>query len=99
MKTKITAVKEIPYFVTNKFLNTYARDRYQLGQVERMVEHSYKNYLINECKNQKSYKLSLQQQAKNTKGLTEADKERQMKKANDFELSRCTELNDLFGLN
>ena len=97
MKTRLSTVKDIPYFVTNRFLSTYARDRYQLGQVERMVENSYKKYLINECNNQKNYKISLEHQARNRKGLTEADRERQLKKAIDFELSRCVELNDLFG--
>ena len=97
MKTRLTPVKDIPYYVTNKFLGTYARDRYQLAQVERMVEKSYKNYLVNECKNQQNYKLSLQQQARTRKGLTEEDRARQLKKAEDFELSRCIELNELFG--
>ncbi len=96
MKTRLTTVKEIPYFVTKKFLNTYARDRYQLGQVERMVEKSYRNYLVNECKNQKAYKMSLEHQARSTRGLTDADRERQWKKAQEFELSRCTELQELF---
>ena len=99
MKTKLTKVKDIPYYVTNRFMSTYARDRYQLGQVERMVEQSYKTYLVNECKNQKSYKASLQHQAKTRKGLTETDRERQLKKANEFELSRCIELDELFTLN
>jgi hypothetical protein len=95
MKTKLTKVKDIPYFVTQKFLGTYGRDRYQLGQVERMVEKSYKNYLINECNNQQIYKKSLLQQAKSRK-VAEADRERQLKKANEFELSRCIELQELF---
>ena len=89
-------MKDIPYYVTNNFLRTYARDRYQLGQVERMVEKSYKTYLVNECNNQKSYKLQLQNQAKTRKGLTSEDRERQLKKAEQFELSRCIELNELF---
>ena len=96
MKTKLTTVKEIPYFVTNNFLRTYARDRYQLGQVERMVEKSYKTYLSNECNNQKNYKLQLQNQARTRKGLTQEDRERQLKKAEQFELSRCIELDELF---
>lgn len=95
MRTKLTNVKEIPYFVTNRFLKTYARDRYQLGQVEKMVEQSYKKYLISECNNQKKYKATLQRQTER-KGLTEADRERQMKKVQEFELSRCIELSELF---
>ncbi len=97
MKTELSTVKEIPYFVTNNFLRTYARDRYQLGQVERMVEKSYKTYLVNECKNQKNYKAQLQNVAKTRKGLTAEDRARQLKKAEQFELSRCTEFNELFG--
>jgi hypothetical protein len=52
LQTKLTGVKDIPYFVSHKFLKTYARDRYQLSQVERMVEGAYENYLVKECTNQ-----------------------------------------------
>ena len=96
LKTKVTRVKEIPFFVTDKFLRTYARDRYQLSQVERMVEKSYKNYLVNECNNQKVYKKSLERQAMHTHGTTEADRQRMSRKAQEFELSRCIELQELF---
>ena len=95
LKTKLTKVKDIPYFVTDKFTRTYARDRYQLGQVERMVEKSYQKYLFAECKNQKVYKRALEQAAERN-GMTESDRVRQRKKADEFELSRCLELEDLF---
>ena len=90
-------MKDIPFFVTDKFLRTYARDRYQLSQVERMVEKSYKNYLVHECSNQKHYKKSLEKQAQRA-GMTASDRQRQLKKAQEFELSRCIELGELFGV-
>lgn len=96
LKTKVTNVRDIPFFVTDKFLRTYARDRYQLSQVERMVEKSYKNYLIHECNNQKIYKANLERSAKDRHGMTQVDRDRQLKKAQEFELSRCIELEELF---
>jgi Domain of unknown function (DUF1977) len=75
-------------------MTTYYRDRYQLAQVERMVENSYQQYLVDECLSQKRYKKQLQYVAQR---MPESDaRERSMKKANEFELSRCTELEDLF---
>jgi len=97
LKTKITTVKEIPFFVTDKFMRTYATNRYQLTRVEQMVEQSYKNYLMGECKNQKSYKQTMTREARNKKGMNEAERERLFRKAQEFELSRCVELNELFG--
>lgn len=98
MRTKITRVKDIPFFVTDNFLRTYARDRYQLSQVERMVENSYKTFLVNECNNQKIYKKSLETQAMQSRDMTEVEKQKQLRKASEFELSRCIELNDLYGV-
>merc|ERR1719296_146502 len=60
LSTKLTKVKDIPYYVSDQFLRTVARDRYQLSQVERMVERSYQTYLHDECKNQKAYKRKLE---------------------------------------
>lgn len=97
LKTSLTKVKDIPFFVTDKFLRTYARDRYQLSQVERMVEKSYNKYLVDECNNQKIYKASLERQVRNRKDLTDLEKDKQLKKAKDFDLTRCFELNELFG--
>mmetsp|Transcript_4041 Transcript_4041/g.5808 ORF Transcript_4041/g.5808 Transcript_4041/m.5808 type:complete len:419 (+) Transcript_4041:89-1345(+) len=95
LNTRLTTVKDIPYFVTDKFMRTYHRDRYQLAQVERLVERTYNQYLTDECKSQKKYKRQLQTAAQN---LPHSDpkKERQLKKANAFDLSRCEELQDLF---
>jgi len=60
-----------------------------------MVEHSYRNYLDVECNNQKSFKRKLQRMAEQ-KGLTDGEMQQRTKKANEFELSRCNELADLF---
>ena len=96
LHTTLTKVKDIPYFVSQKFMRTYYRDRYQLAQVERMVENAYENYLVAECNSQKKYKRSLIAEAE--KKPTAAEQERATKIALDFELSRCVELNDLFPL-
>jgi hypothetical protein len=86
-------VKDIPYFVTENFMRSYYRDRYQLAQVERMVEQSYRQYLQKECTNQRTYKKQLEKDA--LKSELEA-REGNLKKAKAFELSRCEELQDLF---
>jgi curved DNA-binding protein CbpA len=96
LATRLTEVKDIPYFVTDKFMRTYHRDPYQLRQVEKMVEKSYERYLMAECQNQKIYKNQLFQQAKYKRGLTKDDREKQMEKATKFQLTRCEELSDLF---
>lgn len=95
LKTKLTKVKEIPYFVTDQFMRTFARDRYQLGRVERLVEQTYKNYLIEECRNQKTYKNELHDVARR-KELVPEERKRMLQKARDFALSRCIEFNELF---
>jgi len=64
LQTRLTTVKDIPYFVTDKFMRTYYRDRYQLAQVERLVERTYNQYLLDECKAQRKYKKQLQNAAK-----------------------------------
>ena len=90
--TRWARVKDIPYYVSDQFLRTVARDRYQLTQVERLVERSYERYLVAECQSQKAYKSKLERLAKQaTSSNTVLDK-----KAQDFELTRCTELEDLF---
>jgi len=96
LHTKLTKVKDIPYFVDNKFLRTLYRDRYQLAQVERMVERAYENYLVDECNIQRRYKKG--QLAEAQKKPTEDEIEVARRTAEKFELSRCIELNDLFPL-
>mmetsp|Transcript_28359 Transcript_28359/g.51264 ORF Transcript_28359/g.51264 Transcript_28359/m.51264 type:complete len:446 (+) Transcript_28359:148-1485(+) len=95
LSTKLAKVKDIPYFVSEQFLRTVARDRYQLSQVERMVEVSYQRYLVDECKNQKAYKRKLEILSAKSK-LSEVERANLVKKANGFQLSRCMELEDLF---
>ena len=96
MHTKLTNVKDIPYFVDNKFLRTLYRDRYQLAQVERMVQTAYENYLVDECNAQRKYKKTLLADANNKE--TEEEIQYAKRIANKFELTRCVELNDLFPL-
>ena len=95
LSTRLSKVKDIPYYVSDSFLRTVARDRYQLSQVERMVERSYSTYLIDECKNQKAYKRKLEILS-TKKNINEIEKSNLVKKANGFVLSRCMELEDLF---
>jgi len=61
-----------------------------------MVEKSYEKYLTAECKNQEIYKRQLERNARDRKGLTPENRERQLKKAAEFELTRCSELHGLF---
>jgi len=96
LHTKLTKVKDIPYYVDDKFLRTLYRDRYQLAQVERMVEKAYENYLVDECNVQRKHKKKLLAEAK-TKP-TDYESEIARRTAEKFELSRCIELNDLFPL-
>ena len=91
MTTKLTGVKDIPYYVTDKFLRTYYRDRYQLSQVERMVERAYEEYLVEECTSQKKYKAQLDQEARKNSEDT-----RLQQRAQNFQLLRCQELEELF---
>ena len=51
-------------------------------------------YLGTECKSQQRYKASLQRDA--ASGRTEEDRKKRMRKADEFELSRCIELEELF---
>jgi len=76
-------------------MRTYARDRYQLSQVEHMVERAYENYLVKECTAQKEYKKRLYNIAQKENGDAQA-KERKLKVAKEFEMSRCDEWSDLF---
>jgi uncharacterized LabA/DUF88 family protein len=92
VKTKVTYVRDIPFFVTDKFIRTYARERYELGLVERMVETSYRRYLINECENQKTSQIFLESDWYDDDGFV-----RMLRKAKEFEPSRCFELRELFG--
>jgi hypothetical protein len=116
--TKLVKVKDIPYYVDSKFLRTLNRDRYQLAQVERMVENAYENYLVEECNVQRKTKKMLlaeiekkqKQPQKKTDGTTtagggdgivnEVEEELEKAKVNaqQYELTRCVELNDLFPL-
>lgn len=92
--TKLTSVKDIPYFVSDKFLRTYHRDRYQLSQVERMVENAYEQYLYRECQNQLQHRKTLYRKAKILKDYREKEKTRKL--ADEYVASRCDELDDLF---
>lgn len=96
LHTKLTKVKDIPYWVDNKFVKTLYRDRYQLAQVERMVENAYEQYLVEECNTQRRKKKEMISAAdsKPTEDETEAAKQ----EAQNIELTRCVELNDLFPL-
>lgn len=96
LQTKLTAVKDIPYFVDTKFMRTLYRDRYQLAQVERMVERAYENYLVDECNNQRRHKKSLLKEAQDK--ATEEEIEVARRTAEKFELFRCVELNEIFPL-
>ena len=95
MSTGLSKVKDIPYFVSDKFVRILYHDRYQLSKVEHLVERAYENFLVKECKAQKEYRKRLFKKA-NRKELGEEERIRQLKFASEYELSRCEELSDLF---
>lgn len=95
MATRLTKVKEIPFFVSDKFVRIFNRDRYQLAQVEHLVERAYENYLHRECKAQKDYKKRLLTKSQK-KEYSDEERQKLVKLANEYELSRCEELRDLF---
>ena len=94
--TKMTKVKDIPYFVDHNILRTIRRDKYQLSQLENMVERAYENYLVGECNTQRRHKKKLLAEAQIKPTAEEIQTARRT--AEKFELSRCVELNDLFPL-
>jgi len=94
LETRLATVKDIPYYVTDKFLRSYKRDRYALAQVERMVERSYEQYLEKECATQRQYRLQLEKKAGRMADARERQKTQE--KAREFELTRCAELTDLY---
>jgi len=94
--TKTTPVKDIPFFVSDKVLRTIQRDRYQLTQIERIVERSYENYLQGECYRQRIFKSQMENKAKSRKDLSPEDRDRELKRAQEFVLTRCEELMELF---
>lgn len=97
LTTRLTEVKDIPFYVSRHFLQTYNRDRYQLGQVEAMVERAYEDYLVKECKAQIAYKRRLSEMASAHPGGPDSEERNQkLEKAQAFELTRCAELEDLF---
>lgn len=96
MHTKLTKVQEIPYFVDNKVMRAINRDRSQLIKIERMVETSYENYLVDQCNAQRRYKKKMlaEADAKSTPEEIQSAKA----SAEKIALSRCVELNELFPL-
>jgi hypothetical protein len=61
-----------------------------------MVENAYENYLVDECNNQRRHKKKLLAEAAGRPTVEEQESEKI--KAQQFELTRCVELNDLFPL-
>jgi hypothetical protein len=98
LDTRLTNVKGIPFFVDDKFLKSFYRNRHQLGQVEQMVERAYEDYLVTECKTQLEYKRQLEANAANQQqhGASEEAKRKAQERAAAFALSRCEELEDFF---
>jgi len=94
--TRLSKVKNIPYYVSDSFLRTVARDKYQLSQVERMVESSYDQYLRKECDNQRRYKRKIEDLSKKGR-MTEGERADLARRAREYETPRCEEWSDLFG--
>ncbi|GMI03409.1 hypothetical protein TrLO_g3012 [Triparma laevis f. longispina] len=96
METKHRGVvKDIPYYVSDKFMRTTIRDPYKVAQVERLVEKSYDQFLQNECRAQRKHQRQLQQRAAAFRG-DPRKRASMLKDAEGYELSRCEEHKDLF---
>ena len=59
-----------------------------------MVEKAYEQYLFDECSKQTNYKSGLEKQARKEKDPE--NQKLQARRAAEFELTRCVELDDLF---
>jgi hypothetical protein len=94
LTTRLTEAKNIPYYVTDKFLNTYNRNPYQLGQIEVMVERAFEHFLVVECKSQIDYKGKLEENANNIPD--EVERNRKLQAARSFQLGRCQQLHHYF---
>ena len=97
METKHRGVvRDIPYFVTDKYMRSTVRDPYKSAQVERMVEKSYEQYLQAECRAQRKHQRQLRQRAAGYRGDPRKG-EQMANEADEFKLTRCDEHRDLFG--
>uniref|UniRef100_A0A7S2PL89 J domain-containing protein n=1 Tax=Leptocylindrus danicus TaxID=163516 RepID=A0A7S2PL89_9STRA len=94
--TNLVKVRDIPYFVTDKFMRVYGRDKYQLAQVERMVEKSYENYLTGECRAEKKHRDKMVHNAKYSAEVGESERESVLAEVRNMKLARCLELDELF---
>lgn len=94
--TNLVKVRDIPYFVTDKFMRVYGRDKYQLSQVERMVERSYEQYLTGECRAEKKQRDKMVHNARYNSGVSEGEREAVLAEAQKMKLARCLELDQLF---
>lgn len=92
--TKLSKVKDIPYFVNGQFLRTYHHDRFQLGRVEKLVQDAYENFLVRECTSQRNYRDRLRKLA--YKEPNAALRQQKLTAAKEFSLNRCDELSELF---
>lgn len=92
--TRLSQVKDIPYYVSDKFLYTSARNRHLLVKVEHEVQQAYANYLERECNKENTHQKNLLYLARTEHSADE--KEKKMKRAQEFRMSRCNELSDLF---
>lgn len=75
-------------------MKTIYRNRYKIAQVERMVQSAYEGYLVEECRSQEKYKSTLLAEANKKESPDEMKAAR--KAAQQFQLSRCDELSDLY---
>ena len=63
-----------------------------------MVERDYREYLVKECKTQQRHKQKMQKELDATiHRLSDADRERSLKRVSEYELKRCLEHKELFG--
>lgn len=94
-----TSRREIPYFVPESTATDLRRDRYYKARMDGAVEEQHMRRLQRKCSAQKKEKRRIIRQAERSGGRDRELKERLMKRAHEFRLESCEDLNRLYGGN
>jgi len=86
---------DIPYYVSDRFSSSYARDPRALRQVEEMVEQQTFSKLEDKCKLERADQRKALNEAKKNKGPNQADL---VSKAYTMRLTSCDRWNELFNV-
>ena len=96
MKNSNGVVPDIQYYVAPSFYNRYARNRYELYEVEKTVTQHYGNILYQGCEREKYGKSQEIQNIKKSKNSHEKKIELLEKLEKEYQTPSCKEYNDKF---